>query len=271
MKKRTSVLIVPGLVALASLILVFVAIFNFWFGTPKGGIMLFCEQARLGFIKQPSNTYSNIGFVIAGLYIAWLAFQNRFDRSNRMTETLFYPSFFASIVVFLGPGSMALHATNTAWGGFMDLFSMFLFSSFVFCYGLMRWFRLSETTFAMLYFANVAFCSWVHLSPYNEAFPPLLASEICFGAHLFFGMILEICHRYIRKVPIEANWGWACVFTFGVAFFIWNISRTQESWFCDPDSLMQGHAMWHLLNALAIYFLYIFYASEGKKRKLVAN
>ena len=44
-----------------------------------------------------------------------------------------------------------------------------------------------------------------------------------------------------------------------VAFAIWNLS--QHGW-CDPHSLVQGHAAWHLLDALAAYLLFRLYASE---------
>jgi hypothetical protein len=31
----------------------------------------------------------------------------------------------------------------------------------------------------------------------------------------------------------------------------WWLGRTQSPW-CDPDSLLQGHAAWHLLGATAL-------------------
>ena len=43
------------------------------------------------------------------------------------------------------------------------------------------------------------------------------------------------------------------------AFVIWNATRT---WLCDPYSLIQGHAIWHLLDAVSAYLLYRYYASE---------
>ena len=44
-----------------------------------------------------------------------------------------------------------------------------------------------------------------------------------------------------------------------VAFTIWLLSNA--GW-CDPDSLLQGHAAWHLLCAVSAYWLYRLYASE---------
>jgi hypothetical protein len=44
-----------------------------------------------------------------------------------------------------------------------------------------------------------------------------------------------------------------------VASVIWNAS---QHGLCDPHSLLQGHAAWHLLCAVSAYFLFRFYASE---------
>ena len=44
-----------------------------------------------------------------------------------------------------------------------------------------------------------------------------------------------------------------------VAFGIWLLST--NGW-CDPDSIWQGHAAWHLLCAVAAYWLFRLYASE---------
>lgn len=261
-KGRKSIITIPIIVAIFAIVMIALAIVNSWLGPTKEGVMLFCEHARDGFVKQPSNTFSNIGFIAMGFYISYLAYKNDFSAGNRMTGTLFYPAYYASIVVFLGPGSMALHATNTHWGGFIDVFSMFLFASFIASYSLMRWYNLSKYTFIGLYILFVGISSWASLSPYKQMTPLVDLSNYCFGIALIIGTIYEMSLRYIRGHKINAVWGWACLFTFLFAFLIWNLSRTQNSPFCTPESLIQGHAIWHLLNALATYFLFLYYTSE---------
>ena len=44
-----------------------------------------------------------------------------------------------------------------------------------------------------------------------------------------------------------------------VAFAIWNAS---QHGLCDPRSLLQGHAVWHLLGAASAYLLFRLWASE---------
>ena len=45
-------------------------------------------------------------------------------------------------------------------------------------------------------------------------------------------------------------WFWAGITAFLVAFAIW-LTGTDESASCNPDSLLQPHAIWHLLSAVA--------------------
>jgi hypothetical protein len=56
---------------------------------------------------------------------------------------------------------------------------------------------------------------------------------------------------------------------FVVAFIIWN--GDLRGWWCDPDNhYLQGHAIWHLMNALVIWQLYRFY-SQFKVLKPTAS
>lgn len=262
MKNRKSVFIIPIIVAILSTILVFLGIYNMWFGEAREGIMLFCERARDGLIKQPSNTFSNVGFIIIGIYLGWIAYKNDFPTKNKMTQTLFYPVMFSSIVVFIGPGSMAMHATNGEYGGFTDLFSMFLLSSFTFSYAFVRCFKLSKSVFLAIWIISVVFCSWIFWQPFNKTSWLLDASTASFASFLILSAVLEMINKYIKGNIIKASLGYLAIFTMLFAFFIWNLSRTQDSWWCNPDSLIQGHAVWHLLCALAALFLFKFYASE---------
>jgi hypothetical protein len=125
-------------------ILVYFGITNAWFGEAREGIMLFCEHARDGYIKQPANSFSNLAFSIVGLYIAWFVYKNKFQKTNAMSNSFFYPMVLSFSLIILGAGSFAMHASNGFWGGFSDLFGMFLLSSFIFSYALMRWFKLSK-------------------------------------------------------------------------------------------------------------------------------
>lgn len=88
-------------VATVSIGLLSVAIGQGWLRPDVGRDANFCEAARDGFIKQPANTLSNAGFVVAGLLVAVRA--GRLPTDGKVSPTL--ATFFACIGTLLGPGS----------------------------------------------------------------------------------------------------------------------------------------------------------------------
>ena len=106
---------------MVSLVLMYVAAREGWLGPDVGRGDGFCEAARPGWLRQPANSLSNLGFVLAGLLIGWHA---RLP-SGRLARPGLAASY-AVVVVLLGPGSMAMHATQTELGGRLDQASMYL-------------------------------------------------------------------------------------------------------------------------------------------------
>lgn len=56
-------------------------------------------------------------------------------------------------------------------------------------------------------------------------------------------------------------WFWLGVTSFLVAYSIW-LTGTDTSPSCSPDSLLQAHAIWHLLTAMATYCFFRFLRTE---------
>ncbi|MFQ5523694.1 MAG: ceramidase domain-containing protein [Acidimicrobiia bacterium] len=56
-------------------------------------------------------------------------------------------------------------------------------------------------------------------------------------------------------------WYWAGVASFLVAYAIWTTGTDSHPW-CRPDSLLQAHAIWHLLTALATWWFFLFLRTE---------
>src|SRR5271168_1246445 len=110
--------------AVLSMALFFIALVNGWFGVAKwgSGAGEFCEAFRPGLIKQPANTWSNLGFIMAGLTMAWQLSRGVFSaNNNKLTAGNFYAVFYSCLAVLLGPGSMAMHASGGDLGGFFDM------------------------------------------------------------------------------------------------------------------------------------------------------
>lgn len=243
--------------AVASTGLLLVAVRFGWLGQDVGRGANFCEAARDGWVKQPANSLSNLGFVVAGLAVGWHARRRSLlgDTLPRLPGTA---TGLACLVVLLGPASAAMHATQSSLGGYLDLTSMYLVAGFAAAYATTRWRRQGSVFFWQLFLLLVAACELVGL--YGGEVPVVhVAGNLAFGLLLGYAVVVEV--RLWRRGPGRADlrYGAAALASMLIAFVIWNLS--QHGW-CDPHSLLQGHAVWHLLGALAAYLLFRFYASE---------
>jgi hypothetical protein len=60
-------------------------------------------------------------------------------------------------------------------------------------------------------------------------------------------------------------WFFTGVGAFLLAYAIWQTGKAGQPW-CHPDSLLQGHAIWHLLSAVATWSFFKFLRSEQRLR-----
>lgn len=243
--------------AIVSIGLLALAVRFDWLGADVGRGANFCEAAHTGWLKQPANALSNLGFVVAGLAIGWRA-----RLPEHLGDTL--PRFpglatgYGCLVVLLGPASAAMHATQSSLGGLLDMTSMYLVASFAAAYAMTRWRRRNSPYFWQVFSLFVVACELIGL--WDQEIPVVqFAGNVAFALLLVAAVILEVL--LWRRGPQRADlrYGAAALTSMIVAFVIWNLS--QHGW-CDPDSLIQGHAAWHLLGALAAYLLFRSYASE---------
>ena len=264
MNNRNRIFLITLSFAVVAFSLFMLSVVFGWFGpaTDVGGA--FCEAARPGLIKQPANTWSNLGFIFAGLLMAWQLSKGTFHKNqNRFTQSNFTAIFFSCIVVFLGPGSMAMHATETETGGSFDMLSMYLIASFSASYALQRFYHWTNRTFTISFVLIILICEAVGM--YHEEIPIIdYAGNAIFAFFLTVTIVYEMLNSFIRKHVHERKYGFASVASLFLAFAIWNMWK-DDSPLCDPHSLIQVHAIWHILDALAAYFLFRFYASEHKE------
>lgn len=234
---------------MASCGLLALAVAGGWLGADVGRGANFCEAARQGLVRQPANTFSNVGFVLAGLLIAWDA---RGLEPRRGLATAF-----ACLVVLLGPGSAAMHATQSSAGGHLDMASMYMVASAIAAYAAMRWLRRDAGFLAVAFAGGFALCELV--GAWGVVVPVVMTTgNAIFGLLLVVAVVLEVLIMR-RGSQARRGYAFASVATILAAFVIWNAAR---AWMCDPHSLLQGHAAWHLLDAVSAYLLYRYYASE---------
>lgn len=212
----------------------------------------FCEMPRTGaLLLQPANSISSFGYVFAGLLMILLA-RSRDWRSA-------FPPLAASVLgtgaIIVGTGSVLLHATLTLWGQFFDVLGMYLVSGFFLVSALAKWRNIPDRR-AMVYYALL--CAVLVAILY--ALPDV--RRWLFAVVLLAAIILELVFARPRRPQVRTGYYFAGLIANVTAFTIWNLD--QRGQLCSADSLLQGHAVWHLLGAVALWFAFLYYRSERR-------
>jgi hypothetical protein len=221
----------------------------------------FCEASATGWVRQPVNTWSNLGFVVAGLAVAWHA-RDRGRLGLTMGAHPALATAYAVLVVVLGPASMAMHATQSRHGGDLDVASMVLVAAFALGYAAMRVLRRGPAFLAAAFPLLVAAGMLVYATG-AEARLVRHAGNAAFAVMLLAAIALEVALWQRPDVRQDRWFGAAAVLALASAFAVWQLGRTGRA-SCDPSALLQWHGVWHLLCALAAYLLFRHYAAEER-------
>ena len=201
----------------------------------------FCEAVRATGIRQPSNSASSLAFVLVAVLVIVRG-------SNKTIATLF-----AFTLTFVGIGSAYYHATLSFTGQFFDVLGMYLVATLALLMSIRRIRRLGT---ALLISAYVSMNALLAIVLYTA---PEWRRWI-FGALLAGIIWAELKDRESRKPYLIR-----AIAIMTVAFIIWVIDFSRIA--CAPMSIVQGHAIWHILGALASWCLYLHYDHVTRIRK----
>lgn len=226
----------------------------------------FCEALGTGFIRQPIDTWSNLAFVLVGLLILADILRPSPTRSNLLAQPRVYGLVYAFAVILIGLGSWFYHASLTFVGQWFDVMGMYLLSTFMVLYNVARLRPLGNRTFAVGYVLfNLALAISLIVVPELRRY--------LFGVLLAVTIGLEVLIRYrtqgfsrIRddstnrlKPRVQIGFFIAALSIYVLAQIIWTLDLNHIV--CDPNDLLQGHAVWHILTAASAGLLYLYYRS----------
>lgn len=121
-----------------------------------GDASRWCERVSGGLFREPVNTLSNLGFMVVGIYIFYTITTDTNTSSNNYFVGLTGISIlYASAAIFLGPGSMLMHGTNSGWGGWADNLSMIMYILIPWLYNIFRMSNWTVRRFLEIYFSIV--------------------------------------------------------------------------------------------------------------------
>lgn len=201
---------------------------------------LFCEEQLCGFIAQPANTWSNIGFLIAAILI----FRSPASRPRKYF-------LISSLVLFIG--STLFHASGTYFGKFLDVSGMFFVSGTVLNLSLQRKFKLTDLQSDFLYLIILTISiSFLAIMRFGNV---LFASQLLISLYLEWKMARSENKLNMEKIKLAA-------FVLLGAFSIWLLDVFKI--LCHPGNhILTGHGVWHLLCASSIYLMYSAYRSPS--------
>lgn len=204
----------------------------------------FCERRLCAWVVEPSNTWSNVAYVLAGL---WILSQCRPWRDDARTAI-------GVVAVLLGLGSFAFHATGVRVFEVVDVSGMYLVSGLGLTFALARWLGWSPRR-AMAFLVAIAVgSSLLMIALGNDGI-------VVFGVEMLAVFAIEI-HLRTANPPGAGIWLLRAVAMLLVGLVIWTLDLRGS--LCDPDNhLVTGHAVWHVLTALAVLLFDRFQQAVG--------
>jgi hypothetical protein len=250
-QRSSGIWLIFGLVVMAAAALAFSGIT--WAGWRPATCMAdgcFCEAIHAGTIAQPVNTYTNLAFVLVGLLI--LNATQRGGESPFMQQRA-YGYTFGGAVVLIGLGSLFYHASLSFVGQWFDVMGMYLLITFMLLYDVARLRTMNGRRFALIYvLVNIALGLLL-------VFIPEVRRQV-FALLVVLTLALEVIIWRLRRPNIRYAWLLAAVITFAAAYGIWLLDNSRM--LCAPEGLLQGHAVWHVLSALAAGMVFVYYTSQ---------
>lgn len=263
----------------------------------------YCERITAGFIREPANTLSNIPFMLVGLWVLWRMQHDPVAGRPSLATRSWFAAAYGGACISVGVGSFAMHGFNTGWGGWMDLSGMMLFITLPVFYNFARFLGWDERQFLAGYLATNVVLSALHwqygigLFVWGFAIATWLAQETAIryqrqplaiflvplaGIVILTGydpvefvreqlviiitmaLLAALLWRLdeIRLQRSYTPWFWGGFAAYFLASIIWRASQ-QGGAVCEPDTLLQGHALWHLLGAVAMYCFYHYFRTES--------
>jgi hypothetical protein len=121
-----------------------------------GDASRWCERVSGGLFREPVNTLSNLGFMVVGIYIFYtITTDTNTSANNYFVGLTGISILYASAAIFLGPGSMLMHGTNSGWGGWADNLSMIMYILIPWLYNIFRMSNWTVRRFLQIYFSIV--------------------------------------------------------------------------------------------------------------------
>lgn len=187
-----------------------------------------CEKGLLQIPQQPVNTYTNLAYLAAGLYV-----DLRLDSAPSLV--------FVLTMAYLCVGSSLYHATSTRWAGMLDVTAIYaVFSSTMVYAGAALVGVDGAPLVPVLMFVVAGLAAYLLSSRFRRRM------EVVIGVFLGLTYLALLGRMALTGVWTGAPLLGASFALFALAYWFWTLDKAKafplKRW---------GHGFWHLLSAAA--------------------
>ena len=208
-------------------------------------VIKYCEENLCALITAPANTWSNLVYLFVGF---WLL--KKFPKNQNG-----FLSIFAYAALVTGITSFLYHASYTFLFQIFDYVGMYFFSSLLLVFNLRRIKVISEKFIIPLSLLLIM------ISTLLFALSGGVYGRSIFGLQLAAVLVTELfIFIKIKESEMFINYKWLKIslLLFIVSYIAWWVD-TGHFW-CDPrNHFIQGHALWHVVNAFCFLTMANFY------------
>jgi hypothetical protein len=220
-------------------------------------ISVSCELNLDGYIRQPANALSSLTIVVPGLIILHGMVNLRsqtssnYERRNDspFSENTLETFLFAVSAIMVGMGAFYAHGSMMVIGAHFDRISMAAWILIPLSYALIRAFGLNRLSYLVIWGSSSVICTWA------------MGTLEKFGVtDLYYILIpiwvsLEIIAHLRNGFGINRN----TIFGAGLFLLAFGVRSLGEKGdtTCIPESLLQWHALWHIICAFVIWHFWL--------------
>lgn len=224
------------------------------------------------FFRTRANTWSNLAYVLVGFYCIALGMHDLAHalptKRNYLLETPAMSILMGVACCYLGLGSGLFHASLTRWGQQLDVGAMY--APLLVCIAinlgryLPRAWRLN--TGITLPIWKVLVASVVLIAALLYHYKWSMSSSLVLPLHILTVIAFAIADsiplpRGLHRSTLQKRWLLIAFVSLSLAITFRQLDVAGR--FGTPDTLFQGHALWHLLTAASLGTMYVYYRSES--------
>jgi hypothetical protein len=242
---------------------------NFWtqFSIHEGIEYWFCEFTDMKkFIRQPINSFTNFWYIVNTIFFfsKGVSDMNKTKKFNLITANPFYSIALGFISLYTFAASFFYHSSLIKIAHHLDYSAVYSISLFPLMYLSHRFILLQRNKPTNEPHAAEAITMIATYSVIYLLLTLFLPDAYMHGVVL--GIIISIFSLGFwleYKDPGKTSKGFMLAsitsITIALVFFVLDPMKVG----CNPDSFLQFHSIWHILNGLAVFYFYLYIRSEN--------